>query len=165
MNIDSTLLGAVIGAVIAIISVYITARQTLKNSSKLEEQKILRQKREEAYISCERCRNSISLQELTILKFVTNAKHESSKEFETNNVHPHNQLRMLISLYLPALKPDMEKLDKLASAHQKYYSYYVKAYVFSKYSAEDKQSFILKASSISEEMYEAIETIKRKLIE
>ena len=79
MNIDSTLLGAVIGAVIAIISVYITARQTLKNSSKLEEQKILRQKREEAYISCERCRNSISLQELTILKFVTNAKHESVK--------------------------------------------------------------------------------------
>lgn len=165
MNMDSTLLGAVIGAVIAIISVYITARQTLKNSSKLEEQKILRQKREEAYLSCERCRNSLASQELTILKFVANAEHEPSGKFETNNVHPHNQLRMLIFLYLPRLKPDMDKLDKLASEHQKYYSFYIKAEVFSEYTSEQKKDFILNSSSIAKQMYETIETIKKKLIE
>ncbi|HBC7363697.1 TPA: hypothetical protein L2B26_005294 [Klebsiella oxytoca] len=164
MNMDSTLVGAMIGAVIAIISVYITARQTLKNSSKLEEQKIIRQKREEAYLACERCRNSIASQELTILKFVANAKHVPGNKFEPNNVHPHNQLRMLIFLYIPELKQDMEELDKLALSFQRYYSFYVQAEIFLKYTPEEKNKFIDNASSIAKKMYETIEVIKQKLI-
>lgn len=164
MNMDSTLLGAMIGAVIAIISVYITARQTLKNSSKLEEQKIIRQKREEAYLACERCRNSIASQELIILKFVANAKHVPGNRFEPNNVHPHNQLRMLIFLYIPELKKDMEELDKIASSFQKYYSFYVQAEIFLKYSLDEKNQFINKASALAKGMYETIEIIKQKLI-
>lgn len=164
MNMDSTLLGAIIGAVIAIISVYITASQTLKNSSKIEDQKIIRQKKEEAYLACERCRNSIASQELTILKFVANAKHVPGNKFEPNNVHPHNHLRMLIFLYIPDLKKAMEELDKLASEFQRYYSYYARAEIFLEYSPDEKKNFITSASSISKEMYETIEIIKKKLI-
>lgn len=168
MNMDNPLLAAIIGAVIAgviaLISVYITSRQSLKNSSKLEEQKIIRQKREEAYLACERCRNSIASQELTLLKFVANAKHVPGNKFEPNNVHPHNQLRMLIFLYIPGLKKDMEELDKIASSFQKYYSYYAQAEIFLKYSPEEKTKFINNASSLAKGMYETIEIIKQKLI-
>lgn len=49
---DNTILGALIGAVIAIVSTYINAGQGYKNSIRLERQKILRDKREQLFINC-----------------------------------------------------------------------------------------------------------------
>lgn len=157
-------IGPAIGAVIALASVFFTAKLTYRNNSRLEEQKLIRQKREEAYTFCERCRNSLAKQDVTMLNFVINAKHEPTGKFEVDNVHPLNQLKMLIFLYHPKLRADMEKLEGLASKYQKYFSYYIKAHTFSTYTDDEKKKFLRDASSISDEMHEIISSIKEKLI-
>jgi hypothetical protein len=157
-------IGPAIGAVIALASVFVTAKLTFKNNSKLEEQKLIRQKREEAYTFCEKCRNSLAKQDVTMLNFVINARYESTGEFEVDKLHPHNHLKMLIFLYHPKLRADMERLDGLASKYQKYFSHYVKAHTFATYTEDEKKKFIRDASSISNQMHEIISSIKEKLI-
>ncbi|HFW6822982.1 hypothetical protein [Escherichia coli] len=67
---DNTILGALIGAVIAIVSTYINARQGYKNSIRLERQKILRDKREQLFINCILAEKVIDSSAITILNFV-----------------------------------------------------------------------------------------------
>ncbi len=98
---DNTILGALIGAVIAIVSTYISARQGYKNSIKLEHEKILRDKREQLFTNCILTEKVITSNKMAILNFVNNASYHSDSKFDTSKVNPLQTMEMLINIYLP----------------------------------------------------------------
>ena len=85
---DNTILGALIGAVIAIVSTYINARQGYKNSIRLERQKILRDQREQLFINCILAEKVINSSAITILNFVKNARYHSDSKFDVSRANP-----------------------------------------------------------------------------
>lgn len=160
---DSTV-SPLIGAAIALVSVFITAKLTYKNNSKLEEQKIIRQKKEEAYISCEKYRKYLSSSDLKIIKFVHSARHVSDDKYDPSVIHPLNNLRMIINLYLPDLKEQMENIDSYASVYQEYFSMYIKAHEFANYTGEEKVKFVNEARDLSKKIHTELKSLQGKLI-
>lgn len=127
---DNTILGALIGAVIAIVSTYISARQGYKNSIKLEREKILRDKREQLFTNCILTEKVIASSEVAILNFVNNASYHSGSKFDTSKVNPLQTMEMLINIYLPEYKKDLQELNNLYNKFHNYYSQYTCAHTF-----------------------------------
>ncbi|QDM95961.1 hypothetical protein [Escherichia coli] len=127
---DNTILGALIGAVIAIVSTYINAGQGYKNSIRLERQKILRDKREQLFINCILTKKVIDSSTITILNFVKNARYHSDSKFDVSRANPLQTMEMLINIYLPEYKKDLQELNNAYQEFHKYYSQYTCAHTF-----------------------------------
>lgn len=163
MTMDSTLLGALIGAVIAIIAAYITSKQSYENSRKLESEKILRDKREQLFINCELVKKTLASNEATILMFVANGIHTPSGKMDTTKAHPFNTIRMLINIYLPEYKIDLSELTESYDNFHKYYSKYVVAHKFKNMPQNDKNAFLIESSTWAKKIYDRLNAIQGKL--
>lgn len=142
---DNTILGALIGAVIAIVSTYISARQGYKNSIKLEREKILRDKREQLFTNCILTEKVIASNKMAILNFVNNASYHSDSKFDTSKVNPLQTMEMLINIYLPEYKKDLQELNNMYNKFHNYYSQYTCAHTFKNMPDNEKSKFIEEA--------------------
>lgn len=160
---DSRLIGALIGAVIALVASYMTAKQAYKNSRKLENEKLLREKREQLFINCELVKKSIASNEYTILHFVINGEHKPGDKMDTTKAHPFHVVRMLINMYLPEYKIDLSELTDSYSKHHKYYSKYVVAHEFKNMPPDERKMFLNEASGHAKRIYNRLNIIQEKL--
>ena len=160
---DNTILGALIGAVIAIVSTYISARQGYKNSIKLEREKILRDKREQLFTNCILTEKVIASSEVAILNFVNNASYHSGSKFDTSKVNPLQTMEMLINIYLPEYKKDLQELNNLYNKFHNYYSQYTCAHTFKNMPDNEKSRFIEEADFYAKKIYGKLNDIKDKI--
>ncbi|HFN6802534.1 TPA: hypothetical protein ACHFZX_002692 [Escherichia coli] len=160
---DNTIIGALIGAVIAIVSTYINARQGYKNSIRLERQKILRDKREQLFINCMLAEKVIASSEITILNFVKNARHHSDSKFDVSKANPLQTMEMLINIYLPEYKKDLQELNNAYQKFHKYYSKYTTPDNFKDMPYDEKVKFISEANSYAKKIYGKLNDIKVKI--
>ncbi|GDC59640.1 hypothetical protein HmCmsJML200_00525 [Escherichia coli] len=160
---DNTILGALIGAVIAIVSTYINARQGYKNSIRLERQKILRDKREQLFINCILTKKVIDSSTITILNFVKNARYHSDSKFDVSRANPLQTMEMLINIYLPEYKKDLQELNNAYQEFHKYYSQYTCAHTFKNMPDNEKSRFIEDADFYAKKIYGKLNDIKDKI--
>ncbi|WP_458038779.1 hypothetical protein [Pantoea ananatis] len=157
-------IGPAIGAAIALASVFFTAKLTYRNNSRLEEQKIIRQKKEELYLACEKHKNSISASDIKVLSYIMNADHEYDSKFDHNNVHPLNHIRMLVKLYLPELKDEMYDLDVKSEIYGASYSICVKPDELQMMDKEERIKFLIAFREDSKRVRVCLKKIQDKLI-
>lgn len=160
---DNTILGALIGAVIAIVSTYINARQGYKNSIRLERQKILRDKREQLFINCILAEKVIDSSAITILNFVKNARYHSDSKFDVSRANPLQTMEMLINIYLPEYKKELQELNNAHQEFHKYYSQYTCAHIFKNMPDNEKSKFIEEADFYAKKIYGKLNDIKDKI--
>ena len=160
---DNTILGALIGAVIAIVSTYINAGQGYKNSIRLERQKILRDKREQLFINCILTKKVIDSSTITILNFVKNARYHSDSKFDVSRANPLQTMEMLINIYLPEYKKDLQELNNLYNKFHNYYSQYTCAHTFKNMPDNEKSRFIEEADFYAKKIYGKLNDIKDKI--
>ncbi|MBH1897999.1 hypothetical protein I5L10_16465 [Serratia marcescens] len=106
---DSTLLGALIGAGAAIVGSIVTAIATYFVNKKIESNKLITTKKEELYNACD----ELSFCILVCNIAVSAGKFESEKvESALNRIMPLQiKIRMIIDIYLKNLKPLKDSVD------------------------------------------------------
>ena len=158
------LIAALIGAAIALIGVRLTAKKNYEYSSKLEENKLIKAKREELFITCELIKKSLAANQLTLLKVVTSAEVVTfSEKYDTSKAHPFHVMRMIINMYLPEFKIDLSELLESQSEFHKYYSRYATPHFFSDHTEDMKNKYISDSKIPAKRINERLDIIQEKL--
>lgn len=158
------LIAAFIGAAIALIAIFVTAKKTYEYNKKLERDKLITAKKEELFITCELVKKSLAANELTILKVVMSAQAVNfTEKYDTSKAHPFHVMKMIINMYLPEFKIDLADLLENQNKFHDYYNKYATPHVFSVFTKVQKEQYIVDARKPAKEIYKRIEIIQKKL--
>ncbi|WP_206778678.1 hypothetical protein, partial [Escherichia coli] len=120
-------------------------------------------KREQLFTNCILTEKVIASNNMAILNFVNNASYHSDSKFDTSKVNPLQTMEMLINIYLPEYKKDLQELNNMYNKFHNYYSQYTCAHTFKNMPDNEKSKFIEEADFYAKKIYGKLNDIKDKI--